>query len=110
MAQAKRIKPKPKRKPKKARVSRALPWGLMSVILVSGVVLGVLLNGAYNGDGSFGAGLKTILDKSQSTTESDANIAELIQEKSSKTDLDFYKLLPDIEKVMPEDLFASGLF
>jgi len=38
MAQAKRIKPKPKTKAKKVRKQWDLPWGLMFVILLCGVV------------------------------------------------------------------------
>ena len=48
--------------------------------------------------------MKTLLQTSQDTSEADQSIAELIEEKSSEKEFDFYTLLPDIEKVMPDDL------
>ena len=108
MAQARRIKPKrPTRKsPKasKARSIRKLPWGLMLVILVSGVVLGMLVNGSYYGDRRFGAGLKQLFKPGEKQTETDAEIADLIENKSAPKDFDFYNLLKDSEKFMPDDL------
>ena len=104
MAQAKRIKPKPKSRAKKPRKQWDLPWGLMLVILACGVVIGMLLKGAQTDGDSFGSGLKTLLQTSQDTSEADQSIAELIEEKSSEKEFDFYTLLPDIEKVMPDDL------
>lgn len=104
MAQARRIKPKRKSKAKKPSKSFNLPWGLLLVILISGVVLGMLINGAVSGDPRFGAGLNEIFKNSQRESEEDPEISALIQNKSSEKEFEFYELLPDIEKVMPDDL------
>lgn len=108
--QARRIKKKPAAETKAARKPLNLPWGLMLVILVCGVVLGMLLNGAQTGDGSLGAGLKELLKPEQAEQETDQAIADLInnesadQDADSGVDLDFYEVLPDIDQVMPDDL------
>ena len=105
MPQARRIKPKPKAKPKKAKVNRNIPWGLMLVILASGVVLGVLLNGARSDDSQFGAGLKALFKSNQNVSDAeDKAIEELIKNKSTEKEFDFYTVLPDIEQIMPDDL------
>lgn len=74
------------------------------VILACTVVLGMLLNGAKNGEGEFGSGLKAIMAGSQTEAQADPEIAELIENKSTEKEFDFYVLLRDIEKVMPDDL------
>jgi len=104
MAQAKRIKPKPKTKAKKVRKQWDLPWGLMFVILLCGVVIGMLVNGAQTGSSDFGSGLNTLFTASKNTVEQEQTIAEFIEQKSTEKEFDFYTLLPDIEKVMPDDL------
>ena len=107
MPQAKRIKPKTSKtkKTKKNRSLAKLPWGLLLVILVSGVLLALLYNGARTGDSGFGTGLKALLENN--TSESDAEdkaIEELINTKSTEKEFDFYTILPDIEQIMPDDL------
>ncbi|MBX2849758.1 MAG: SPOR domain-containing protein, partial [Acidiferrobacterales bacterium] len=87
---------------------RQLPWGLMLVILCSGVVLGMLFMGAQQGDDGFGSGLKALLSASEQD-ETDLEIAALIdsksiEPKSTEKEFDFYEILPDIEQVMPGDL------
>ena len=106
MPQARRIKPKAKPKAKKkASKNRNIPWGLMLVILVSGVVLGMLINGARTGDSEFGAGLKALFSTKQEASDSeDKAIEELIKNKSTEKEFDFYTVLPDIEQIMPDDL------
>lgn len=76
----------------------------MSVVLVSGVVLGMLLNGVNLGGAEFGAGLKELFKAESVDEQADQEIADLIENKSSEKEFDFYELLPDIEKVMPDDL------
>ena len=77
----------------------------MLVILISGVVLGALLNGAQTGDSQFGAGLKALFESTESVTDAeDKAIVELIKNKSTEKEFDFYTLLPDIEQIMPDDL------
>jgi len=106
MLQARRIKPKAKPKAKKkASKNRNIPWGLMLVILVSGVVLGMLINGARTGDSEFGAGLKALFSTKQEASDAeDKAIEELIKNKSTEKEFDFYTVLPDIEQIMPDDL------
>lgn len=104
MAQARRIKEKPT-KGKQARKPLNLPWGLMLVILVSGIVLGALINGANNTDSGFGAGLKALFDRDdRELLDDDKAIEELINKKSTEKEFDFYTVLPDIEQIMPDDL------
>jgi len=104
MAQARRIKAKPTKKTKAKRKPLDLPWGLMLVILVSGVVLGMLINGANTGDSEFGSGLKALLKAKQPAAEADPEIADLVKKDSPQDDLTFYEILPDIDKIMPDDL------
>lgn len=104
MAQARRIKPKPVKKARKNRLLPHLPWGLMTVILICATALALLINGAQHGDTRFGAGLKTILDRSDPVVEEDREIAQLIETRGTQTEFEFYELLKDIEKVMPDDL------
>ena len=106
MAQARRIKAKPKPKKKKSTgILRRLPWGLLLIVLVCGTVLGFLIAGAQNGDQNFGAGLKELYRVTMSVESEDKNIAELIEAESIEDfDPDFYEVLPDIERVMPDDL------
>ena len=105
MPQAKRIKPKAKSTPKKTLKSRDIPWGLMLVILVSGIVLGALINGARTGDSALGTGLKALFEADETVSDAeDKAIEELIKNKSTEKEFDFYTVLPDIEQIMPDDL------
>ena len=108
MAQARRIKPKSKPKAKtkvKAIKNLNIPWGLMLVILASGIVLGMLINGARTGDSEFGAGLYTLFSQPEEASDAeDKAIEELIKNKSTEKEFDFYTVLPDIEQIMPDDL------
>jgi len=105
MAQARRIKPKKsKAKPKKQRKPLNLPWGLMFVILISGIVIGVLFSGAQKEDARFGSGLKELFTKSTPAEDSDEAIAALIEDKGVDKTFSFYDMLKDDDKFMPEDL------
>jgi len=104
MPQAKRIKAKPKTKKKTTKTKRNLPWGLLLVVLVTGVVLGKLIHGAQTGDSSFGAGLRALFEQSQSAQDEDTRAIQDLVAKSTEKEFDFYEVLPDIETVMPDDL------
>jgi hypothetical protein len=112
MAQARRIKPKrSSSKPKKAaRATRLfnLPWGLILVILASGVTLGMLYDGANRGDRQFGAGLKEMFAQRSGPTTPEQEITDLIAKQSTEKEFGFYDILPDIERVMPNDLPDSA--
>jgi len=103
MPQAKRIKKKAASKKKAARKSRNIPWGLLLVVLVSGVVLGKLISGAQSGSSGLGSGLRALFDTESEPINDDEAIAELV-DKSTETEFEFYSVLPDIEQVMPDDL------
>jgi len=103
MAQAKRIKKKPAKKTKVARKPRNIPWGLLFVVLISGVVLGKLISGAQNDGNGLGSGLRALFSTDSEPIDDDQAIAELV-DKSTETEFEFYSVLPDIEQVMPDDL------
>ena len=110
MAQARRIKPKTTKTKKKASagVLKRLPWGLILIVLVCGVVLGFLVKGAQSDDQEFGSGLKELLKSDAPVIDEDQDIAALIEtEIADDFDPDFYEVLPDIEQVMPDDLPES---
>jgi len=109
MAQARRIKPKkePKKKVKKPRKQWNLPWGLLSIILVSGVVLVVLLSGSQKDGSQLGAGLKELFDKKPVKIDSDESIVALIEDKGADKTFSFYDILKDDEQYMPDDLPES---
>ena len=105
MAQARRIKPKKTtKKTKKPRKQWNLPWGLMLVILISGVALGVLLSGSQKDGAQFGAGLKELFSKTPPPEGSDQAIVELIEDKGADKTFSFYDILKDDEQFMPDDL------
>jgi len=104
MTQARRIKRKPATKTKNTRKPLNLPWGLLLVILACGLVLGMLVKGMLEGNSRFGAGLGEIVKSSKQQAAADPEIADLIENKSSEKQFEFYEILPDIEKVMPDDL------
>jgi len=108
MAQAKRIKAKPKPKTSKSRSKkRDIPWGLLLVVLITGVVLVKLFHGAQTGDSNFGSGLKALFEQSEGTQDEDTQAIQDLVAKSTEKEFDFYEVLPDIEKVMPDDLPES---
>lgn len=105
MAQARRIKKKPAKPKKVARKPRNIPWGLLLVVLIAGVILGKLISGAQTDGNGLGSGLRSLLNTADTEAiNDDEAIAELIDEKSTETEFDFYSVLPDIEQVMPDDL------
>lgn len=112
MSQNRRIKPRlKKKKPDRISSAKQLPWGLIMVVLVSGVVLGMLIKGANEEGNQFGSGLRSLIDSNQvsNSDETDQEIAALIDSKSidatiTEKEFDFYEILPDIDQVMPDDL------
>ncbi len=104
MSQARRINSKPVVKAKSKPRALDLPWGPILVVVGCCIVIGLLINGARTSNPKFGAGLNEIVRILQSEPDENTEIAELIERKSSKMEFDFYTLLADIEKVMPDDL------
>jgi cell division protein FtsN len=64
----------------------------------------MLINGMQTDNPKFGAGLKQLLAPKAGSMESDPEITALIENQSTEKDFEFYELLPDIERVMPDDL------
>ena len=104
MTQARRIRRKPAKKSANARPSANLPWGLVLVILVCGIVLGMMLMSAQKGDSEFGAGLKQLFKSAEPAEDSDEAIAALIEERGADKTFTFYEMLKDDEQFMPDDL------
>ena len=108
MAQARRIKRKPaKKKAKSSSWFSGLPWGLMFVILISGVVLGMLFTGTQQDNGQLGQGLKALIEDQSEQAKTDSSTPEPVvkpSEDTQQTNFDYYDVLPDIEQVMPNDL------
>ena len=107
MPQARRIKTKPKAKKSKPQKKRNTPWGLMLVVVVTGVVLYKLYQGAQSGNGDLGSGLNALLQQNQPVKDEDTQAIQDLVAKSTEKEFDFYEVLPDIEQVMPEDLPES---
>ena len=104
MAQAKRIRPKAKKKP-----SPTTPWFFTwQTVVVIGCVLiiGGLLYGAYQGNDSIGAGLRAMFNNDDSSA-SPAPTQSLRPERSQK-EFDFYDKLRDTDNMMPSDLPDSA--
>ena len=108
MAQARRIKRKPvKKKAESSSWLSGLPWGLMFVILISGVVLGMLFTGAQQDNGKLGQGLKALIEDQNEQAQSVSSTTQPVikpPQEAQTTDFDYYEVLPDIEQVMPNDL------
>jgi len=67
----------------------------------------MLANGALNNESGFGSGLKTLLQKKTDPNpaidgQEDKEIKALIAKQPTEKEFDFYELLPEIEKVMPD--------
>ncbi len=100
MTQARR---KSKRKSARSRGAGA-GWGMLLIGLVSGAVLTTLYLGAQSGDDSrLGSGLKILFQKNASTAgahrSGDAGAAN---PPPPTAKFDFYTVLPEIERVIPD--------
>lgn len=104
MVQARRIKKKTSKKVRKSKAKRNIPWGLLLVILICGMVLGMLLMGSQKDGSEFGAGLKQLFKTSEPAEDSDEAIAALIEDKGEDKTYTFYEMLKDDEQFMPDDL------
>ena len=102
MTQAARRR-KSKRKQKSRRKGRS-SWGMLIIGLVSGSVLAVLLLGAQEGNRyGFGSGLKTLLRKPVEAPVQSMEKESAKTEQTPKPKLDFYTVLPKIERIIPDD-------
>ena len=108
MSQARRTRKKTTNRKRRSQKS-ATPWGLLIVVLLSGVVLGMLFKGISEGEGEMGTGLKNLIETTRkANAEQRKQNQPTAQEQVKKPkDFDFYDVLPDIEQVMPDDLPES---
>ena len=105
MAQAKRIKKKPVKKPKSQSRLLNLPWGLLLVIAITGYIVISLIAGANSENSQWGQGLKSFWESRKPAPISEEQAIEsLINEKSTPKEFEFYTILPNIEQIMPDDL------
>lgn len=104
MSQARRTRKKTTSR--RARKKSSTQWGLLLVVLLSGIVLGTLFKGVGEGDGEMGTGLKNLIEATRKANAEQRKQSEpVVQEQVKKPkDFDFYEVLPDINRVMPEDL------
>jgi cell division protein FtsN len=64
----------------------------------------MLYDGANHGGRQFGAGLKEMFAQRSGQATAEQEISELIAKQSTEKEFGFYDILPDIERVMPNDL------
>lgn len=107
MSQARRTRKKASTGRRRSSKKSSTPWGLLFVVLLSGVVLGMLFKGVNEGNSEMGTGLKSLIDATRKANEKQRkNQNQPVAEEESKKpkDFDFYEVLPDIDQVMPDDL------
>lgn len=98
------------RRTKVNRGSGPSPWLMLLVGLISGSLLTTLYLGAQSRDKSdMGSGLKTLLTQSQRQSPKTVPRATVNNDGSPpKANFDFYTVLPEIERVIPDDLAESA--
>ena len=102
MAQARQTARRaPKEAKKKTRSS--LPWGLLIIVLTSGLVIGAIAAGYFFNYGNLGQGLKNYQwSQSQSNQNKDAN--KQTSPVRTEKNFDFYDVLEGTrDRVLPED-------
>lgn len=109
MAQARR---QGKRKRNARAAGSGASWAMLLVGLVSGAVLAALFMGVRSGDyGHFGSGLKSLLQNERVTPPAEEARQRQLPDTTAagirKPKLDFYTVLPEIERVMPESDFIA---
>jgi hypothetical protein len=100
----------PTRRNRKVSVSRK-ETGVSSIgMLIIGMIAGAVLMAVFNGlpesvPGNVGSGLKNLVERSQSNTESSEQVAGDAAEDQpgDQVEFDFYEVLPDVGRVMMDD-------
>jgi cell division protein FtsN len=85
--------------------------GVSSIgMLIIGMIAGAVLMAVFNGlpesvPGNVGSGLKNLVERSQSNTESSEQVAGDAAEDQpgDQVEFDFYEVLPDVGRVMMDD-------
>lgn len=102
MAQASRRR-KTGKKSKRQRNS-GTSWGMLVIGLISGSVLAALLLGAQEGNEyGFGSGLKALFKQTTKAPDKTVEKQHAKSEQTPKPKLDFYTILPKIERIIPDD-------
>jgi cell division protein FtsN len=100
MAQAAR---KNKSRGRSARARGVHSWGMLLVGLISGLVLAALILGSQDNSGSgFGSGLKTLFKRISASVPDKAEVAPTAGREHPRPTLDFYTVLPKIERIIPD--------
>ncbi len=85
---------------------------MLFIGLVSGVLLAALYFGAKSGDGArLGSGLKALIEQRWNRAASrptEPPISTPVERSAPTAKFDFYTVLPEIERVMPDDFEDSG--
>ena len=103
MAQANRRR-RTRKKSKRKRGSGS-SWGMLIIGLVSGSVLAALILGAQEGNRyGFGSGLKTLFKQGTKSPEKNVEQKTVKTEQVPKPKLDFYTVLPQIERIIPDQV------
>jgi cell division protein FtsN len=77
---------------------------MLLIGLISGLVLAVLILGTQDGSKSeFGSGLKTLFKQTSATTQKKAEASKTVGQEAPRPKLDFYTVLPKIERIIPDD-------
>jgi len=100
MAQAARRK---KSGSKSGRGGGGSSWGMLFVGLISGLVLAALILGTQDGSKSgFGSGLKTLFNRISTSVPVPSDAGKSTRQESPRPKLDFYTVLPKIERIIPD--------
>lgn len=77
---------------------------MLIIGLISGSVLAVLILGTQDGSKSdFGSGLKTLFKQTSATTRKKAEASKTVGQEAPRPKLDFYTVLPKIERIIPDE-------
>lgn len=79
-------------------------WGMLIIGLISGIVLAALILGTQDASKSgFGSGLKTLFNKITVKTPEISESSKIGGEEDPRPRLDFYTVLPKIERIIPDE-------
>ena len=82
---------------------------MLVVGLLSGLVLAALILGSREDNRSgFGSGLKTLFNRISATAPQETGAKEAVSRDSPRPKLDFYTVLPQIERIIPDDPTPSS--
>lgn len=107
MAQANRRR-RARKKPNRKR-SGGASWGMLIIGLISGSVLAALILGAQEGNEyGFGSGLKTLFKQESKAPRKNIEKQTAKAEQIPKPKLDFYTVLPKIERIIPDPVSPAS--